>query len=104
MYITSSHKLYGYFSDQKTNKLDHLFLQYGVNINVKRFILIIAKLVEEVFSQQTTSASNTSLKLLFEVLSDAFILLRGENMKVKCLHIFSSIMTSCIITQRNHIF
>ena len=99
MYITSSHKLYGYFSDQKTNKLDHLFLQYGVNINinVKRFILIIAKLVEEVFSQQTTSASNTSLKLLFEVLSDAFIMLRGENMKVKCLHIFSSIMTSCIL-------
>ena len=97
MYITSSHKLYRYFSDQKTSKLDHLFLQYGVNINVKRFILIIAKLVEVVFSQQTTSASNTSLKLLFEVLSDAFLLLRGENMKVKCLHICSSIMTSCIL-------
>ena len=46
---TSSHELYGYFSDNKTNsrlKLDRLFWQYGININVKRFLLIIGKLFE----------------------------------------------------------
>ena len=50
---TSSHKLYGYFSNDKTNsrlKLDRLFWQYGVNINVRRFLLIIGKLVEIVLS------------------------------------------------------
>ena len=39
---------------------------------------------------------NTGLKQI-EVLSDALISVRGENMKVKCLHTFSSIMTSCIL-------
>ena len=50
---TSSHELYGYFSNNKTNsrlKLDRLFWQYGVNINVRRFLLIIGKLVEIVLS------------------------------------------------------
>ena len=50
---TSPHELYGYFSDYKTNsrlKLDRLFWQYGVNINAKRFFLIIGKLFEIVFS------------------------------------------------------
>ena len=95
---TSSHELYGYFSDNKTNsrlKLDRLLWQYNVNINVKRFLLIMGKLVEIFFSQHTTSASNTSLKLLFEVLSDAFLLLRVETLTVKCLHLFSCVMTSC---------
>ena len=50
---TSSHELYGYFSDNKTNsrlKLDRLLWQYNVNINVKRFLLLIGKLVEIFFS------------------------------------------------------
>ena len=50
---TSSRKLYGYFSNDKTNsrlKLDRLFWQYDVNINVRRFLLIIGKLVEIVLS------------------------------------------------------
>ena len=43
---TSSRKLYGYFSNDKTNsrlKLDRLFWQYSVNIKVKLFLLIIGK-------------------------------------------------------------
>ena len=54
---TSSHKLYGYFSNDKTNsrlKLDRLFWQYGVNINVRRFLLLIGKLVEIVLSVTNT--------------------------------------------------
>ena len=44
--------------------------------------------------QQQIGHMVTSLQM---ILSDAFILRRGENMKVKCLHMFSSIMTSCIL-------
>ena len=54
---TSSRKLYGYFSNDKTNsrlKLDHLFWQYSVNINVRRFLLLIGKLVEIVLSVTNT--------------------------------------------------
>ena len=75
-------------------KLDRLFWQYGVNINVKRFLLIIETSWN---SFLVTHNISTYLKLLFEVLSDAFMLLRGENMKVKCLHIFPSIMTPYIL-------